>query len=48
MNDIVAPQAVLAGAGAPAAGQPLPWTLLCVDDEPNILSALRRSLRTEN
>ena len=24
------------------------WTLLCVDDEPNILSALKRSLRTED
>jgi response regulator RpfG family c-di-GMP phosphodiesterase len=44
------PLPVLAGASATAAapGQPLPWTLLCVDDEPNILSALRRSLRTEN
>jgi len=48
MNDIVAPPPVLTGASTPAAGQPLPWTLLCVDDEPNILSALRRSLRTEN
>jgi response regulator RpfG family c-di-GMP phosphodiesterase len=49
MNDIVAPLAVLASAGEPAApSQPRPWTLLCVDDEPNILSALRRSLRTEH
>ena len=24
------------------------WTVLCVDDEPNILSALRRALRPEN
>lgn len=30
-----------------APGAPSPWTLLCVDDEPNILSALKRSLRTE-
>jgi response regulator RpfG family c-di-GMP phosphodiesterase len=49
MNDIVAPLAVLASASEPAApSQPRPWTLLCVDDEPNILSALRRSLRTEH
>jgi len=49
MNDIVAPLAVLAGASEPAApSPPRPWTLLCVDDEPNILSALRRSLRTEH
>jgi response regulator RpfG family c-di-GMP phosphodiesterase len=25
---------------------PVPWTVLCVDDEPNILSALKRSLRS--
>ena len=49
MNGIVAPLAVLAGASEPAApSPPRPWTLLCVDDEPNILSALRRSLRTEH
>jgi response regulator RpfG family c-di-GMP phosphodiesterase len=49
MNDIVAPLAVLASASEPAApSQPRLWTLLCVDDEPNILSALRRSLRTEH
>jgi len=50
MSDMAVPLPVLAGASATAAapGQPLPWTLLCVDDEPNILSALRRSLRTEN
>lgn len=27
------------------AAAPVPWTLLCVDDEPNILSSLRRALR---
>jgi len=50
MSDMAVPLPVLAGASATAAapGQTLPWTLLCVDDEPNILSALRRSLRTEN
>jgi len=31
----------------PAPGLPVasPWTILCVDDEPNILSSLRRALR---
>jgi len=49
MNDVVAPPLVVAGAGEPAApGRPPQWTLLCVDDEPNILSALKRSLRTEH
>ncbi|MEO8057097.1 MAG: HD domain-containing phosphohydrolase [Burkholderiales bacterium] len=38
----------LADPGEPAApGAAPPWTVLCVDDEPNILSALRRTLRTE-
>lgn len=50
MNGRALPSSVLLGAGAPAApGQPLAsWTVLCVDDEPNILSALKRSLRTED
>lgn len=29
----------------PAVSAPAPWVVLCVDDEPNILSALRRLLR---
>jgi len=29
----------------PTAAEPTVWTVLCVDDEPNILSALRRVLR---
>lgn len=32
---------------AALADQPIPWTVLCVDDEPNILAALRRLLRGE-
>ena len=32
---------------ADAASGAMPYTVLCVDDEPNILSALRRSLRPE-
>ena len=49
MNDLAAPSPVMASAagGAPS-GTPAQWTVLCVDDEPNILSALKRSLRTEN
>jgi response regulator RpfG family c-di-GMP phosphodiesterase len=48
MNDVVAPELVTALAGEPGVpGKPPLWTLLCVDDEPNILSALKRSLRTE-
>ena len=36
-----------AGAGAPPGGS-APWaTVLCVDDEPNILSSLKRALRGE-
>ncbi|HSI60926.1 MAG TPA: HD domain-containing phosphohydrolase [Ideonella sp.] len=34
-----------APAAAEPAAAPASWTILCVDDEPNILSALRRSLR---
>jgi len=36
-------------APSPQAAAPAPpgWTVLCVDDEPNILSALRRALRGE-
>lgn len=46
MNDVVAPPPVLAGAlAAPAAA--LPSTVLCVDDEANILSALKRTLRPD-
>ncbi|HWH81346.1 MAG TPA: HD domain-containing phosphohydrolase [Burkholderiaceae bacterium] len=49
MNDVVTPSPVIAGAGEAAAPDTRPpWTVLCVDDEPNILSALKRSLRTEN
>lgn len=33
------------GADSAAAAAPTAWTVLCVDDEPNILSALRRALR---
>ena len=48
MNDIVAPLPVMGCAEPELVGQVgADWTLLCVDDEPNILSALRRSLRTE-
>jgi len=46
MTDTGAAVPATAGAMAPAAAPQ--WTLLCVDDEPNILSALKRSLRTEN
>lgn len=46
MTDTAAPALATAGATTPAAAPH--WTLLCVDDEPNILSALKRSLRTEN
>lgn len=37
-----APERLLEGLAAPPGG---PWTVLCVDDESNILSALRRVLR---
>ncbi|HRM62913.1 MAG TPA: response regulator, partial [Acidovorax temperans] len=42
-----------AEAAAPALSQPPappaePWTVLCVDDEPSILSALKRVLRAED
>ena len=42
-----------AEAAAPAPSQPPappaePWTVLCVDDEPSILSALKRVLRAED
>lgn len=37
-----APERLLDGLSAPPGG---PWTVLCVDDESNILSALRRVLR---
>jgi len=51
MNDVVTPSAALASAGEAAAvaadGTAPGWTVLCVDDEPNILSALKRSLRPE-
>ena len=49
MNDLATPSSVIASAarGVPS-GTPAPWTVLCVDDEPNILSALKRSLRMEN
>ena len=30
---------------APVPAAPAPWTILCVDDEPNILSSLKRALR---
>lgn len=39
MNDVRLEQTETSGAEEP------PWNLLCVDDEPNILSALRRLLR---
>jgi response regulator RpfG family c-di-GMP phosphodiesterase len=51
MNDVVAPSSVIAGASASESvgpGKPALWTVLCVDDEPNILSALKRSLRAES
>lgn len=49
MNDASAPLPVVGDAGALAAtGHSPRWTVLCVDDEPNILSALKRSLRAEN
>ena len=50
MNDLAVPSPVLLGASEPptAPDQAQPWTVLCVDDEPNILSALKRSLRAEN
>jgi response regulator RpfG family c-di-GMP phosphodiesterase len=34
-----------AGTQAPAAPAAAAWTVLCVDDEPNILSSLKRTLR---
>ena len=42
-----------AEAAAPAPSRPPappaePWTVLCVDDEPSILSALKRVLRAED
>ena len=49
MNGPALPSSLLVDVGEPAAsGQAPPWTVLCVDDEPNILSALKRSLRAEN
>jgi len=49
MSDVSAPPPVIDEAGAFAVpAKPLHWTVLCVDDEPNILSALKRSLRTEH
>lgn len=42
--DATRPQTVQAIASPPAA----PWTVLCVDDEPSILSALKRVLRAED
>ena len=40
----LAPDLAPAASGAPAPGGAI-WTVLCVDDEANILSALKRSLR---
>ncbi len=40
-----APERAAAPAASPAA--PGQWTILCVDDEPNIISSLRRLLRGE-
>ena len=40
----------LGGAASSAetvVGEAAPWTVLCVDDEPNILAALKRALRPE-
>lgn len=48
MNDLVAPATPASVDAAPATpGAPAPRTVLCVDDEPNILAALRRVLRMD-
>lgn len=44
MVQTVEPATVLATFGTPV-GEAPQWTVLCVDDEPNILSAIRRALR---
>jgi response regulator RpfG family c-di-GMP phosphodiesterase len=46
MNDVAMPDTPASTPPLEAAARP--WTILCVDDEPNILSSLKRALRNPN
>lgn len=46
MNEVATPDAPTITPPTEAAARP--WTILCVDDEPNILSSLKRALRSPN